>query len=53
MHPLQNIDNYILNFVLLSSKIIEDNNKTLFNLNIFIIENILINNKKKINILFK
>jgi hypothetical protein len=47
MHPKKNINDYILNLVLLSSKIIEENNKIMFNLNLFIIKNILLNNKKE------
>ncbi len=42
-----NINEYVLNLVLLSSKIIEENNKTLFNLNMIFLK-FLLNNKKKI-----
>ena len=43
----KNINEYVLNLVLLSSKIIEENNKTLFNLNMIFLK-FLLNNKKKI-----
>ncbi len=48
MQPIKNINEYILNLVLVSSKIIEQNNKTIFNMNMFILKHILLNNKKKI-----